>query len=509
MHNNQLIIEGLLPCGQLDLSWLVQNSDAPLDKTVLKLLIKLFEGVNLSIHGNKIRFAKRLGGKLIRINLGDATYNGVVDSAKISQELITASESDLIVEKAARGNRSVVTIALKDICEDYQSNEMVGLKPATIKGYKTLLNRLIKHFNHIPLNKLNHCEVERWVTSNLSTAALNWKTIKETLWMLEQILNRARSSGARSVEQSFVDFKKLQKYLKRFKQRHRTVDDTKTLALDDLAKLEALSYQELKQQNLHIIRDSALLTAKAVAARSGEVRAIALEDISRNEGGNYRINISRALVLEQYKEPKAFDRSLSVVDVFDVAKPYLERLIKHAKLYDKRSINVLNENNEVVTKNVKLLVINPITGNPYSEKEYRSEFYRLQNFADISDPVAPKQLRHTAAKVFKKAGIDVEDSSKQLTHATQDTTIEFYAGVVQRGNTQEKTNLINAKLHKFWTEEQKEPGDIKKQPSKLNHSISLSKAIQRKKNPKLNQSKVFQPQEKFHQPKLNSLPNSP
>ncbi|WP_340676733.1 tyrosine-type recombinase/integrase [Paraglaciecola sp.] len=182
---------------------------------------------------------------------------------------------------------------------------------------------------------------------------------------------------------------------------------------------------------------------------------------------------------------------------------------KDAQSYAKRQIQVTKENNDIETQEVSFLVINPVTGNPYTEKEYRSEFYRLQKFAKIAKPIPPKQLRHTAVRIFNEAGVTVEDFSKQLTHANHKTTVEFYAGVVSRGNTPEKTNLINTKLNILSTEEQKQPCDIKKLRPKLHRSISMGKVNQRKKKRNLNKSSVFKPQEKYHTPNLIYLPNSP
>jgi integrase len=505
----QSITKGLDAKGNLDLEWLMDHGNVVLDASVVKAFIERKKGKNLQIHGNTIRFAKRFEGKLIRVNLGKCTADGVIYSVNKEKLLSLMSVDELHAEKSKRQKRSSVKVTIGPVCKDYEHKEMVGLKPATVKGYKTLLNRLVKYFNHKPLSNLNHHDVESWLTSVLDSKELSWKSAKETLWMLEQILSRARLIGISSIAEGVIDFKNLQKYLARFKKRNRTVDDTRTLTLADIAALEALSHEELVRQNLHVIRDSALLTAKAVAARSGEARAIALEDISKDDCGNFKINVSRTLVLEKFKEPKNYDKSLSSIDVFEVAEPYLERLIKDAQSYAKRQIQVTKENNDIVTQDVRFLVINPITGNPYTEKEYRNEFYRLQNFANIAKPIPPKQLRHTAAKVFKVAGIEVADFSKQLTHANDNTTAEFYSGAVSRGNTPETTNVINSKLNKLWTEEQKQPSDIKKQHPKLHCSITVSKAIQRKKKSNLNTSSVFMPQEKYHQPNPIYLPNSP
>lgn len=505
----QSIIKGLDADGNLDLDWLMDHGNVVLDASVVKAFIGRKEGKNLQIHGNTIRFAKRFEGKPIRVNLGTCTADGVIYSVNKAKLLSLMSVDELHAEKSKRQKRSSVEVTIGDVCKDYEQKEMVGLKPATVKGYKTLLNRLVKYFNHKPLSNLNHHDVESWLTSVLGSTELSWKSAKETLWMLDQILSRARLIGITSVAEGVIDFKNLQKYLARFKKRNRTVDDTRTLTLDDIAALEALSHEELARQNLHVIRDSALLTAKAVAARSGESRAIALEDISKDQSGNYKINVVRSIVLEEFKEPKVFDKSLSSIDVFDVAEPYLERLIKDAQSYPRKEIQVTNENNEVVTQKIRLLVINPCTGNHYTEKEYREEFYRLQKFANIAEPIPPKQLRHTAVRIFNEAGVTVEDFSKQLTHANDNTTVEFYAGVVSRGNTPEKTNLINTKLNKLWTKEQKQPNDIKKQNPPMHRPISVGKIIQRKNQSNLNTSSVFQPQEKYHQPNPIYLPNSP
>lgn len=509
LPNSQTTINGLLPNGELDFAWLGQNCDVLLDKAVLKLLIDYFGGVNLSNHGKVIRFAKRAKGKPIRINLGDATYNGAVSSAKRSKELIIANECDLTTEKTRCEKRSSVRITVKDVCADYQSNELVGLKPATIKGYKTLLNRLVKHFNHIPLEKLNHYDVESWVTSNLDNSALSWKTIKETLWMLEQIISRAKLMNITQVNQGAVDFKKLKKYLSRFEQREKTVDDTKTLSVDDLQTLEALSHEELLQHNLHIIRDSALLTAKSVATRSGEARAIALEDVLRDENGDYKINVVRSLVLEQFKQPKTYNKCLSVVDVFGVAKLYLERLIDDAQGYSSRQLEVLNQNNEVELQSVTPLVINPATGNPYTEKEYRKEFYRLQEYAGIEEPIPPKQLRHTAVKTFQDAGVAVEDFCKQLTHANHSTTIKFYAGAVQLRNSPEKTKMINIKLDNLWSTENKplEKNRLKKKEKCRQPTVPMRINLDNKQKLKAWESIHSVVIER--QPKLIHLPNSP
>ena len=505
----QSISKGLDAEGNLDLDWLMDHGDVMLDASVVKAFIERKKGSSLQIHGNTIRFAKRFEGKPIRVNLGKCTADGVVYSVKKAKLFALMSEEELHVEKSKREKRCSVKVMIADVCKDYEQKEMVGLKPATVKGYKTLLNRLVKYFNQKPLSNLNHHDVESWLTSVLGSTELSWKSAKETLWMLDQILSRARLMGITVEVKGAIDFKNLQKYLVRFKTRNKTVDDTRTLTPGDIAALEALSHKELARQNLHVIRDSALLTAKAVAARSGEARAIALEDISKDDCGNFKINVSRTLVLEKFKEPKNYDKSLSSIDVFEVAEPYLERLIKDAQSYAKRQIQVTKENNDIVTQDVRFLVINPITGNPYTEKEYRSEFYRLQNFANIAKPIPPKQLRHTAAKVFKVAGIEVADFSKQLTHANDNTTIEFYSGVVSRGNTPETTNVINTRLNKLWSKEQKQPSDIKKQRPKLHRSISVSKVNQRKNKSNLHPSSVFQLQEKYHQPNLISLPNSP
>lgn len=505
----QSIIKGLDADGNLDLDWLMDHGNVVLDASVVKAFIERKEGKNLQIHGNTIRFAKRFEGNPIRVNLGKCTADGVIYSVNKAKLFARMSEDELHAEKSKREKRCSVKVTIADVCAEYERKEMVGLKPATVKGYKTLLNRLIKLFSHKPLGKLNHLDVESWLTSSLDNRELSWKTVKETLWMLDQILSRARLMGITVAVKGAIDFKNLQKYLVRFKTRNKTVDDTRTLTLDDLVGLETLSHKELVIQNLHVVRDAALLTAKAVAARSGEARAIALEDISKDDCGNFKINVSRTLVLEKFKEPKNYDKSLSSIDVFEVAEPYLERLIKDAQSYAKRQIQVTKENNDIVTQEVRFLVINPITGNPYTEKEYRSEFYRLQSFANIAKPIPPKQLRHTAAKVFKVAGIEVADFSKQLTHANDNTTAEFYSGAVSRGNTPEKTNLINTKLNKLWTKEQKQTNDIKKQNPPMHRPISVGKIIQRKNQSNLNTSSVFQPQEKYHQPNPIYLPNSP
>ncbi|WP_420936074.1 tyrosine-type recombinase/integrase [Alteromonas sp. A081] len=509
LPNSQPTINGLLPNGELDFAWLAQNCDALLDKEVLKLLINFHQGVNLSIHGKLIRFAKRVNGKPLRINLGNATFAGVAFSAKKSQELITVSDCELVAEKSKSERRNSVKIRIEDVCIEYLSKEVVGLKPATIKGYKTLLNRLVKNFNHIPLERLSHCDVEKWLTSNLDNTALSWKTIKETLWMLEQIISRAKLMNITLVNQGAVDFKKLKKYLSRFEQQEKTVDDTKTLSVNDLQTLEALSHEELLQHNLHIIRDSALLTAKSVATRSGEARAIALEDVLRDENGDYKINVVRSLVLEQFKQPKAYNKCLSVVDVFGVAKLYLERLIDDAQGYNSRQLEVLNHNNEVELQNVTPLVINPATGNPYTEKEYRNEFYRLQEYAGIEEPIPPKQLRHTAVKTFHDAGVAVEDFCKQLTHANHSTTIKFYAGAVQLSNSPEKTKMINIKLDNLWSTENKplEKNRLKEKEKCRQPTVPMR--INLDNMQKLKAWESIHPFVIERQPKLIHLPNSP
>ena len=167
-------------------------------------------------------------------------------------------------------------------------------------------------------------------------------------------------------------------------------------------------------------------------------------------------------MLEEFKTPKNFNENLSEIDVFDISIPYLARLIDNASKYLETEVNVLLQDNKYERQTVNLLVVNPVTGLPYTEREYRYEFYRLQEFVGVQNPVPPKQLRHTAAKVFKQAGIDVSVFSKQLTHSDDKTTEKFYSGITPCQNSKEEVTTINTKMNKLLPKAERLPSFAKK-----------------------------------------------
>lgn len=164
------IPKGLLANGELDLVWLFENGDERLDVITAKLIIKTKKFKYIAPHGKSIRFTKRAGSTVIRIDLKDSSLNGIVDSGKIAEELSKKSNEELIAEKQrlSKPSKSMSTFAF--VCAEYKKSQMGGLKPSTQKGYKTSLNRLIRLFGHLSLYELKHKDIEDWVVKKLDSS---------------------------------------------------------------------------------------------------------------------------------------------------------------------------------------------------------------------------------------------------------------------------------------------------------------------------------------------------
>ena len=282
------------------------------------------------------------------------------------------------------------------LIQDYiDSREVKGLKANTIRGYKNVKNKMIKHgIGNVAARSLTTYQIERYIVHMVKNEKLNPKTIKNRISLLRSSYDMAiKSKLLRTNPCTGIELPKLRK------------PEIGILMEDEIDLfMEKLSEQSL---DIRVLCELALFCG----LRRGEILGLTSKDINIDESiiriRQVRYWMDEHMVLE---EPKT-DTSKAVFSCPRFIMDDIEQLIEEHKEFSDCDFLI------------------QYVGEPMMP-DYASK--KVVNFIDSLNisHVTLHGLRHTFASMLNASGdFDIAEISSAMRHTNITTTMNIYVDV--------------------------------------------------------------------------------
>ncbi len=412
-----------------NLTLTVEEYEQLLSADALKSLIKKWKIPYVEVRTSSFRINKKIGKGIqsIRYTLNEPfSRKGLENVEKLVNKLKVMSKDELIGYKT-----SISEVTVKQIVSVYNDFENKGYEKRTLQDYKYKCNVIIKNLGEMLLKNITHDVIEGWALSSKLSVGVIFKVLQH----LRKILRLAlRKQQMGSVNYDCIDFNDIRASVKQKKM-------VSVLTKNKLSELEVKDVEKLdeglvKSQGLYPIWLAFKMHTRNDGRRPGEMRCSAFDDITSYKE-QLKIELKRACAIKGYKTTKIAKGVAHSIDIYDHTYEVLNALIEDVKQYDPKEIEVYEKGILVKKEIIQFLVVNPKTGGPYTETEYRNEMKRLQLLAGIKEPIPPRYFRHTFASLAKEAGASDEVIAKQMTHCNDSTTRKHYFHLVHQDTTAE------------------------------------------------------------------------
>jgi len=418
----------LLNKSQLHIDSMAEQ-DKTLSTEVLRLIIKKKNIPYLEVLPNKFKLNKKIapGIKAIRHRLSEPlSLNGLYNAIELVNRIKKMSQEELIEFKT-----SISEVNVEQIVSVYNDFENKGYEQQTLKDYRHKCNLIIKNFGEIPLNNLTHDVIAKWALSSSLSVGVIFKVLQH----LEKVIKLAERQKQMSfVRYHSIDFKEIKASVKQTKLVS-VIKKTK-LQEQEVKDIESLDVELVKSEGLYPIWLAFQIHARNDGRRSGEMRSSAVDDITLYKE-QLKIELNRACAIIGYKTTKIAKGVAHSIDIYEHTHEALVELIENAKQYELKEIKIYEKGVFVKNETVQFLLVNPKTGEPYSEAEYRNDMKRLQLLAGIKEPITPRYLRHTFGSLAKESGVSDDVIAKQMTHCNGSNTRKHYLQLVHQDTTVE------------------------------------------------------------------------
>jgi integrase len=395
----------------------------------LKSLIKKMKIMYVEVRASNFRINKKIGKgiKPIRYTLNEPfSLRGLANVEKEVNKIKKMSKDELIEYKG-----SISEVTVEQIVSIYNDFDNKGYEQQTLKDYWHKCNTIIKHFGEISLKHFTHDAIQQWTLESKLSVGVIFKVLRHLRKVIRLALRREQMSLASYRSISFNDIRASVK-------QKRLVSVTKKTKLSEqeVKDVESLDVGLVKSEGLYPIWLAFQIHARNDGRRSGEMRCSAVEDIVTYKG-QFKIELKRSCAIIGYKTTKIAKGVAHSVDIYQHTHEALAELIEDAKQYGPKEIEIYEKGILVKNETVQFLLVNPKTGEPYTEAEYRNDMKRLQLLAGIKEPITPRYLRHTFASLAKEAGVSDDVIAKQMTHCNDSNTKGHYFQLVHQDTTDE------------------------------------------------------------------------
>jgi integrase len=407
----------------------VEEYEKRLSVDTLKSLIKKMKIMYVEVRASSFRINKKIGKgiKSIRYTLNEPfSLRGLANVQEEVNKIKKMSVDELIEYKA-----SISEVNVEQMVSIYNDFDNKGYEQKTLKDYRYKCNVIIKNFGEISLKNLTHDVIEEWAHDSKLSVGVIFKVLQH----LEKVLRLAE----RKEQMNFVGYRSINiKEIKASVKQKKIVSVTKKTKLpeEEVNDVEALDIDLVKSKGLYPIFLAFKISTRNDGRRPGEMRCSAVEDITSYKG-QLKIKLSRACAIRGYKTTKIAKGVAHSIDIYEHTYEALTELINDAKQYDPKEIEVYEKGVLVKREKVQFLLMNPKTGEPYTETQFRNDMKRLQLLAGIKEPISPRYLRHTFASSAKEAGVSDDTIATQMTHCNDSTIKKHYLQLVHQDTTEE------------------------------------------------------------------------
>ncbi|MGI2140189.1 tyrosine-type recombinase/integrase [Shewanella baltica] len=389
---------------------------------------------NIEVHGNSLRAVfkrqNRTYKQTLYVGLTSLEIVSVISKLDGWRKLSPA-ELELAFANYKRNNTKV-PLTINDLIENYTKNHYPTLAPATVKSYKGHFKRISLAIGEKNILEINSNDVFKFRNEQLSTLA--WKTVNETIRLLDTLLQNAVDNG--DLVKSPINLRRM-----KIKQGHGDSTITEKLfTIEDLNKI---------QNSISINPMIALIILFNCCAglRFSELMGLSWEDIDLEKR---IITIRRARVDGKYKTLKVRGVESRQVDILDPALWMLNEMKKRFyELSPQQTIKTLGADyKQIKQENVRFVLLCMDTQTSYqNEQKFRKDFYHFLKVINVSK-TKPNHCRHTFTSLACNEGANQTYISKQLGHASVLTAEKHYLkwnkspNKVERDSASQKINSI-------------------------------------------------------------------
>jgi len=395
----------------------------------LKLLIKQRNIPYVEVRASSFRINKKIGKgiKPIRYTLNEPfSLQGLLNVEAKVNEIKEMSKSELIEYKT-----SISKVTVEQVVSVYNDFENKGYEHETLRDYGHKCNTINNNFGGLHLKNLTHDVIKKWALGSYLSVGVIYKVLQH----LEKVIELAeRQKQMKFINHQRIDFKEIKASVKQKKLV--TVTKKTKLSEQEVRQVELLDLESVKSEGLYPIWLAFQIHVRNDGRRSGEMRCSAVDDITFYKD-QLKIKLSRACTIRGYKTTKIAKGVSHSIDIYEHTYETLTQLINDAKQYEPKEIEVYEKGVLVKREKIQFLLINPKTGKPYTEIQFRNDMKRLQLLAGIKEPISPRYLRHTVASLAKEAGASDDVIAKQMTHCNDSTTKKYYLQIVHQDTTEE------------------------------------------------------------------------
>lgn len=285
-------------------------------------------------------------------------------------------------------------ITVSQACEDFLlASHADGLKEATIKWYRSLLNKLCRVIGHVPINKVTATKLRQYIKS-LYDQKQKYVNADQRPVVDESLSEETVRSHIRALHRVWnwftVEYDLEQNPMTNIKRPARIEPKVKAISDEDSVKLF-----DATSDDIYGIRDRAILAFLAdTGCRSGGILSLELERLNLEE--------KYAIVYEKYdKKRKVF-------------------FTKATKL-------LLQQWLLVRPKHTNSVFVSMNTGEALTNSGLNQVLRRLKKRAGVTGHTYPHSFRHAFARSYLKNGGDLATLSRLLGHGDISVTSDYYA----------------------------------------------------------------------------------